>query len=117
MASKLMAILALAIFPALSIAAALPEPVGPASDIGGGADIVGGSAAVAGQFPYQVALLHSGSLFCGGVLINANTILTAAHCSVDYAASSVKVRAGSLVSAVCCKSAKYVISDCRLIQT
>jgi len=83
--------LAFAILPALSMVAALP--VAPVTNIG---DIVGGSAATAGQFPYQVALLHSGSLFCGGVLINANTVLTAGHCSVDYAASSVSVRAGSL---------------------
>jgi trypsin len=43
-------------------------------------------------------LSQSGSHFCGGVLIDANTVLTAAHCSVDTSASSVKVRAGSLVS-------------------
>lgn len=90
--------LALAMLPALAMTAAIPEALSPPStNIGGGADIVGGSAAVAGQFPYQVAILHGGSLFCGGVLINANTILTAAHCSVDYAASQVQVRAGSLV--------------------
>lgn len=98
MASKIISALALAMLPAFSMSAALPDALTPVPDIGGGSDIVGGSAAVAGQFPYQVALLHSGSLFCGGVLINANTVLTAAHCSVDYSASSVQVRAGSLVS-------------------
>lgn len=93
MASTIFFKLALAILPAFSIAAALPAPQ-PAGD---GVEIVGGSAATTGQFPYQVALLQSGSLFCGGVLLNANTVLTAAHCSVDTSASSVKVRAGSLV--------------------
>lgn len=92
MASTLVFKLAIAILPALSIAAAVPAPQ-PAGD---GVEIVGGSAATTGQFPYQVALLQSGSLFCGGVLLNANTVLTAAHCSVDTSASSVKVRAGSL---------------------
>lgn len=88
--------LALAMLPALSMAAAVPVAP-PDTDAGDIVDIVGGSAATAGQFPYQVALLQSGSLFCGGVLINAKTVLTAAHCSVDTSASSVKVRAGSLV--------------------
>lgn len=97
MASKLMALLALAIFPALSIAAAVPEAAAPVADVDNQENIVGGSAATAGQFPYQVALLHDDSLFCGGVLLNANTVLTAGHCSVDYAASTVSVRAGSLV--------------------
>ncbi|PBP24814.1 serine endopeptidase [Diplocarpon rosae] len=97
MASKFLAVLALALFPALSIAAAIPEaPALPTTQVGDGASIVGGSAASAGQFPYQLALLHGGSLFCGGVLLNAKTVLTAAHCSVDYAASDVSVRAGSL---------------------
>ena len=103
MAPRIVSALALAMLPALSMAAAIPEalsatPIIPVADGGDLADIVGGSAAVAGQFPYQVALLRSNSLFCGGVLINANTVLTAAHCSVDYSASQVQVRAGSLVS-------------------
>ncbi|PVH72381.1 putative trypsin [Cadophora sp. DSE1049] len=96
--TRFLTVLALAIFPALSIAAAIPSPQ-VNTDADDGADIVGGSAAVAGQFPYQVALLRGSSLFCGGVLINANTVLTAAHCSVDYAAAAVSVRAGSLTYA------------------
>ncbi|KAK0105472.1 hypothetical protein ONS95_004163 [Cadophora gregata] len=96
--TQFLAALALAILPALTTAAAIPEPQ-IHTDTDNGADIVGGSAAVAGQFPYQVALLRGSSLFCGGVLINANTVLTAAHCSVDYPASAVTVRAGSLTYA------------------
>ncbi|KAF2756540.1 trypsin-domain-containing protein [Pseudovirgaria hyperparasitica] len=57
--------------------------------------IVGGEAAVAGDFPFIVSLQQSGSHFCGGSLLNANTVLTAAHCS-QISASSVTVRAGSL---------------------
>ncbi|KAF5010852.1 hypothetical protein FDECE_3025 [Fusarium decemcellulare] len=57
--------------------------------------IVGGEAASSGDFPFIVSLSQSGSHFCGGTLINANTVLTAAHCS-SVSASSVRVRAGSL---------------------
>ena len=60
--------------------------------------IVGGTAAVAGEFPYIVSLSRSSSHFCGGVLLNANTVVTAAHCSVGQTASNVRVRAGTLVS-------------------
>ncbi|KAL9944076.1 hypothetical protein D7B24_007922 [Verticillium nonalfalfae] len=58
--------------------------------------IVGGVAASAGDFPFIVSLQRSGSHFCGGSLLNANTVLTAAHCSTGVSASSVTVRAGSL---------------------
>jgi trypsin len=44
-----------------------------------------------------VSLSLSGSLECGGVLLNAHTVLTAAHCS-SVTPSSAKVRAGSIVS-------------------
>jgi trypsin len=64
------------------------------------AGIVGGVAAVAGDFPFIVSLQKSGSHFCGGSLLNANTVLTAAHCTVGQTASSLTVRAGSLVSNV-----------------
>ncbi|KAL5292135.1 hypothetical protein ACFFRR_011134 [Megaselia abdita] len=59
--------------------------------------IIGGYLANLGQFPYQVALQIStpqGSLFCGGSIIDAEWILTAAHCS--YGAHKVVVIAGSL---------------------
>ncbi|KAG9229455.1 serine endopeptidase [Amylocarpus encephaloides] len=58
--------------------------------------IVGGTTAAAGEFPYIVSLSRSGSHFCGGVLLNANTVVTAAHCSVGQSASNVRVRAGTL---------------------
>jgi trypsin len=65
-----------------------------------GADIVGGTAASLGEFPYIVSLQNpnQGGHFCGGVLVNANTVVTAAHCSVVYPASQIRVRAGTLVS-------------------
>lgn len=84
-----------ALVPSMSMAAALPQ----SPDIIPEAGIVGGDQATAGDFPFIVSLSRSGgSHFCGGSLLNANTVLTAAHCSVGQSASSVQVRAGSLVS-------------------
>ncbi|CAI6243061.1 unnamed protein product [Periconia digitata] len=78
--------LALAL-PALSVAAPTPQD----SSI----QIVGGQAASAGQFPYIVSIQVSGRHYCGGTLLNANTVLTAAHCATN-SASSYTIRAGSI---------------------
>jgi len=53
---------------------------------------VGGSQATRGEFPWIVSL-RVGSHICGGTIVNANWIVTAAHCS-DYAASRYTVVAG-----------------------
>ncbi|APA14579.1 hypothetical protein SS1G_06534 [Sclerotinia sclerotiorum 1980 UF-70] len=85
--------------PILSMAAALPsgtELENRGTTLTGTVGIVGGTTAALGEFPYIVSLTYAGSHFCGGVLLNAYTVLTAAHCSVSYSASSVKVRAGTL---------------------
>lgn len=71
-----------------STATALPQILGQ--------EIVGGELANAGDFPFIVSLQRSGSHFCGGTLVNANTVITAAHCSTGQSASAVTVRAGSL---------------------
>lgn len=79
---------------AASMAAAHPT-VRDANDI----LIVGGDEAEAGEFPFIVSLsspVYNGH-FCGGSLLNANTVLTAAHCTSDMEASEIKVRAGSNV--------------------
>ncbi|PON27972.1 trypsin [Trichoderma gamsii] len=81
------AVVSALMLPALALGAAI-EPRGT--------EIVGGTTAAAGEFPYIVSLSSQGSHFCGGVLVNANTVVTAGHCSVDFSASQVKVRAGSL---------------------
>ena len=41
--------------------------------------IVGGTAVAAGEVPWLVSLATT-SHFCGGSVLNARTILTAAHC-------------------------------------
>lgn len=95
--------------PVLSMAAAVTKPVGQTkpfgldtrqdeTEIAPTENIVGGTTASAGDFPFIVSLSKSNSHFCGGLLLNANTVVTAAHCTVGQTASTVKVRAGSLVS-------------------
>jgi hypothetical protein len=77
---------------AAPMAAALPQADVPVEGI------VGGDLAASGDFPFIVSLSRKGgSHFCGGSLLNANTVLTAAHCSTGQTASNVQVRAGSLV--------------------
>jgi len=43
--------------------------------------IVGGTQATRGEFPHIVQIKRGGH-YCGGSIVNANTIVTAAHCSV-----------------------------------
>ncbi|XP_033158570.1 phenoloxidase-activating factor 2 isoform X1 [Drosophila mauritiana] len=49
-----------------------------------------------GEFPWTVALLHSGnsSYFCAGSLIHKQVVLTAAHCIESLRTGSFTVRAG-----------------------
>jgi trypsin len=43
--------------------------------------IIGGSDARSGRYPYMVALLdRKGNFFCGGTLIESDSVLSAAHC-------------------------------------
>ncbi|KAF9695620.1 hypothetical protein EKO04_006295 [Ascochyta lentis] len=64
--------------------------------------IVGGRYALEGEFPFVVSVQSVGLLglfashLCGGSLLNANTVLSAAHCFYDRSASSFRIRAGSL---------------------
>ena len=45
--------------------------------------IVGGDYAKENQFPHQIAILYNGGLRCGGSIVNASWIVTAAHCVVE----------------------------------
>lgn len=73
--------------------------------------IIGGTEAAPGEFPWQVALISQASLdldrnvyqsqYCGGVLIDAEWVLTAAHCAVDefgdpLAPADVRILAGEV---------------------
>ena len=42
--------------------------------------MIGGSVANRKSWPWQVAVVESGRTVCGGVIIAANVLLTAAHC-------------------------------------
>lgn len=62
-------------------------------------DIVGGQEATPGEFPWQVALVYKGSdlynnQFCGGTLIAADWVVTAAHCIDDKTTAVFDVVAG-----------------------
>lgn len=57
--------------------------------------IVGGRETVPYSRPYQVALLFNGRQGCGGTLINANWVLTAAHCLDRVSTAAVTVQVGA----------------------
>ncbi|MFJ1754148.1 serine protease [Kitasatospora sp. NPDC088134] len=57
--------------------------------------VVGGHAVAAGQAPYLVAL-QNGPRPCGGTVVDATTVLTAAHCVAGARPAGMSVRAGSL---------------------
>ncbi len=63
--------------------------------------IVGGSVAGASDNPFQVALLtksvanNYNAQFCGGTLVKANVVVTAAHCSDFITAGQVQVLTGT----------------------
>lgn len=59
--------------------------------------IVNGSTADLGQFPHQVSLRthRKGEHFCGGSIINARWIVTAAHCAYQRPARSIVAVVGT----------------------
>ena len=55
----------------------------PPGVVQGGGGIVGGAEAEPGEFPHLVAVLRGGpggALMCGGSLVAADRVVTAAHC-------------------------------------
>ena len=61
---------------------------------GGANAIVNGSESATGDRPYQVSLQAGGEHYCGGSIIDATTIITAAHCVEGETASGTTIRAG-----------------------
>lgn len=83
------------------------DPTDPKNDLisswnGATCSIIGGNNSDVGEWPWQVALRYksSGKTFCGGSIINANHILTAAHCvssgkdKLDFGIGKVMVAVG-----------------------
>lgn len=56
--------------------------------------IIGGSAVDISQRPYQAAIFTDGEFNGGGVILNNQWILTAAHVINGYSASSISVCTG-----------------------
>ncbi|KAK4873170.1 hypothetical protein RN001_015199 [Aquatica leii] len=57
--------------------------------------IIGGTLASRGQFPHQIYQRVDGFFYCGGSIIDKNTILTAAHCVDGTDRKSLNIVAGS----------------------
>lgn len=61
---------------------------------GPGGTVVAGDAVDVAEVPWQVALLDAEGQFCGGSIVAADAVVTAAHCIEGFDASSITVRAG-----------------------
>jgi hypothetical protein len=61
---------------------------------GGASAIVNGTESAPNARPYQVSLQSNGGHYCGGSIIDATTIVTAAHCLEGETASGTTIRAG-----------------------
>lgn len=59
------------------------------------AAVVGGTNTSAGAYPFMASVQDGGSHFCGGSVISASWVLTAAHCVPDGKASGLSVVVGT----------------------
>lgn len=85
----LLASLALA---AAATALVVPSPAGAAPRAG--SSVVGGRPADPGQWPFAVAIFRKKRLHCGGSVIAATKVLTAAHCVDGFNLANFRVIAG-----------------------
>ncbi|XP_055851787.1 trypsin-4-like [Episyrphus balteatus] len=60
--------------------------------------IVGGQEVDITQYPYAVSVRNSNGHICGGSIIAANKILTAAHCTEGQDSASMTIRCGSSIA-------------------
>ena len=58
--------------------------------------VVGGREADPGEWPWQVALLVDGGIWCGGSLVAPDVVLTAAHCTDGVDPAALSVLAGTI---------------------
>ncbi|XP_025115781.1 trypsin-like isoform X2 [Pomacea canaliculata] len=86
-----------------------PPPSTPNNDVTSGdcgtpltllTRIIGGTAAAGGAYPWQAAVQRGDGSFCGGVIIDARHVLTAAHCTVSGATYTVGVGSNDLQAAL-----------------
>jgi len=59
-----------------------------------GSRIAGGVDAAPGEFPHQVSMYLDGGFFCGGSLIEADKVLTAAQCCYGFSTREITVKVG-----------------------
>ena len=91
-----LAILVLGILCAAALS--LPDNLLPKQQVPPKAAIVGGDVAKEGQFPYQASLRINDDHHCGGNIISARTVLTAAHCCQSYKNTNLEVEVGSIIT-------------------
>lgn len=72
---------------ALVLGPVRPQPAGA---------VAGGTPADAGEWPWQVLLLVDGGVWCGGSLLAADVVLTAAHCTDGMDPADFEVLAGTI---------------------
>ncbi|KAJ9579974.1 hypothetical protein L9F63_004357, partial [Diploptera punctata] len=65
-------------------------------DVGHSKRVVGGQASQPGAWPWVVALYRDGRFHCGGVLLDENWIVTAAHCVDGFVNHYYEIQAGML---------------------
>ena len=56
--------------------------------------IIGGELAKKDAWPWQISLYYNGQFMCGGSIINAKWVVTAAHCVHRRSAREFKVKLG-----------------------
>ncbi|XP_059470398.1 trypsin-1-like isoform X2 [Neocloeon triangulifer] len=71
--------------------------ISKAATLGTGSRIVNGTDAPQGKYPFQISLRIFGAHSCGGTILNAEYVLTAAYCVDRSAPESMTVVAGSVV--------------------